>query len=393
MVDIEDDDVVIIYGCGIAGRWASHQLPKVIGFVDSDRKKWGKIFNGIPVYPPSFFDDMDISKVVVVISSVDIFDVIPSLNKKNITRWHALAKILNLDDDLINNTGESDSFLRYSLTTMKNCHEAFLSKESLFIRSVDLVITEKCTLRCKDCANLMQFFEKPRDIELNQIIPGIQRLAEKCDFINEVRVIGGEPFVNKEIYSVLRELLLIDNIGSIVIYSNGMIPPKPDYLELYRNPKVHFSITDYGSLGKNTAKTVSFLQSNDISFRVHPPENWTDSGRIEYQRHTVPELKKTFEDCCGKNLFTLVESRLYRCPFAANADSLGAIPADNQNFVEVGASTESIRRYTREIEFLPACNFCPGRSFDAPEIIPALQVKGPIKYEKISGGLEENGES
>ena len=66
---------------------------------------------------------------------------------------------------------------------------------------------------------------------------------------------------------------------------------------------------------------------------------------------------------------------MYRCPFAANADSLRAIPSRSENYVLADSSSQQIRNYVSEIEFLPACNYCPGRSFDSPEIKPAIQVK------------------
>ena len=213
---------IIVYGFGIAGRWASDRLKNVIGFLDTDRKKWGKQYNGISVYSPRFFEEIDTTQILVVVSSVDIFDIIPLLRAYNVSSWESLSKYIDLREPLLNRTGESDSFLEYSLRTVKNCHDAFLSDELLWIRSVDLVITEKCTLRCKDCANLMQFFEKPRNLEFNQVVGGIRELASKCSFINEVRVIGGEPFINKQIYRILETILRIENIGSIVIYTNGI---------------------------------------------------------------------------------------------------------------------------------------------------------------------------
>ena len=74
--------------------------------------------------------------------------------------------------------------------------------------------------------------------------------------------------------------------------------------------------------------------------------------------------------------------KLYRCPFAANADSFKGIPLDQRNSIPINSTAEEILRYTRELEFIPACNFCKGRSFDAKEIVPAIQVKKPLEYKK-----------
>ncbi|MDB4852061.1 radical SAM protein [Alphaproteobacteria bacterium] len=376
---------VIIYGFGIAGRWAIEKFDSVISFVDTDKKKWGKTHKGVKVHSPDYLKTLDLTKTLVVVAAVDIFDVVPNLQRLNVSSWASLTEFIEENDAVTNCTGESDSFLAYSIETVKNCHAAYFNESKLVLRSVDLVITEKCTLKCKDCANLMQFFDSPRNFDSKDILLGINLLTDKCDAINEVRVIGGEPFLNKSIYSILDALINIENIHAIVIYTNGMIPPKAEHAQLLQNNKIQFSVTDYGDLAKNTSKTVEFLERENISYRVHPPENWTDSGRIEKFNRDNEELKDIFSKCCGKNLYTMVEDRLYRCPFAANADSLRAVPGNPENYVKATESAEEIRKYAYDIEFIPACNYCPGRSFDSPEIVPAIQVdsRKPIPYKKF----------
>ena len=36
---------------------------------------------------------------------------------------------------------------------------------------MDVVITERCSLKCKDCANLMQYYEKPQNSDLERNNP------------------------------------------------------------------------------------------------------------------------------------------------------------------------------------------------------------------------------
>lgn len=374
----------VIYGFGISGKWAADQFDDVVAFVDTDIKKHGDCYRGVTVYGPAFLRSIDDKTTEVIVSVVDIMDVVPLLDKCGISNWKPLSHFIDFDLPLVNSTEESDSFLAYSLKTVKSCQESYLDNDALFIRSVDLVITEKCTLKCRDCANLMQFFESPKNIDADSAINGIKALAQRCNMINEVRVIGGEPFVNKDIYKIISELNTIENINSIVIYTNGMVPLKKEHVTLLQGEKIHFSVTDYGEIGKNTSETTAFLEANEISHRVHPPEHWTDSGRIEKFNRSDAELTELFSNCCGKNLFTLVEDRFYRCPFAANADSLGAVPRNDANSVSVFNTQSDLKKYTQDIPFLPACNFCPGRSFDAPEIIPAVQVKSAIPYERFS---------
>jgi hypothetical protein len=186
--------------------------------------------------------------------------------------------------------------------------------------------------------------------------------------------------MNKDIYKILEYLYTKENIIKIVIYSNAMIPIKQEYAHLIANDKLVFSLTDYGGLAKNTPKVVAQLVELGAAYRLHPPENWTDSGEIGDFRRDADGIQTVFDNCCGKNLLTLSEGKLYRCPFSANADRLRAIPNDPLNYVSAEASPAQIRHFTRDIKFLPACNYCKGRSFDSPSIVPALQALKPLPY-------------
>ena len=374
---------VIVYGFGISGRWACDNLPNVIGVVDTDSKKWGYEHGKFTVVSPESLMGSDLQNSVVVITSVDIFDVIPLLKRYNVSDYIALGKIIEYDEVGVNLTGESNDFLAYSLNTVKLCHEKYMDDGAFFIRSIDLIITEKCTLKCVDCANLMQFYESPRNISTESSIEDMRLLLSKCDSINEVRVIGGEPFLNKDIHSLIPKLVDLSNIKNIVIYTNGMVPLKDEVLNIYRHPKIVFSITDYGNLAKHTMTLVEKLKANGVAFRLHPPEYWTDSGKIHNYMRSEGEMKDLFAKCCGKNLYSVAEGKLYRCPFVANADRLGAIPDDESNYVRLSATTEELRRYSYQINYIPACNYCNGRSFDSEEIVPAVQTRQPVKYIRI----------
>jgi len=381
---------IIVYGFGISGRWACDNLPNVIGVVDTDSKKWGYKHGKFTVVSPETLADRDSQDSVIVITTVDIFDVIPLLKRYNILDYIALGKLLEYNYLGVNHTGESNDFLAYSLNTVKLCHEKYMDDSAFFIRSIDLIVTEKCTLKCVDCANLMQFYETPKNISAESSIEDMRMLLSKCDSINEVRVIGGEPFLNKDIHSLIPKLVELANVRNVVIYTNGMVPLRDDLVDIYRHPKIVFSITDYGDLARHTKALVEKLKASGVAFRLHPPEYWTDSGKIRDYKRTESDMKDLFAKCCGKNLYSVAEGKLYRCPFVANADRLSAIPEDRRNFVELNATADDLRHYCYELDYIPACNYCNGRSFDAAEIIPAVQTRRSISYVKFERSLKSD---
>ena len=87
------------------------------------------------------------------------------------------------------------------------------------------------------------------------------------------------------------------------------------------------------------------------------------------------ELRKQFGECCGKNLFTLVDDKIYRCPFAANLERVDEMAIDERNYIKVSETKSAINDYLYKIDYLPACNYCKGRSYSSPTIKPAIQTR------------------
>lgn len=387
-INLKKYNNIYIYGFGLTGKWLSENLnKKVEAFIDTDEKKSGFQHNSVKVLSVNDAEKILGPNDLIIVTIVDIQDIIYILDKKfSKTQWLPLGPYLKEIDfkNSINNTVEDIDFIKYSAEAVEKCQNAFINNDPLFLRSLDVVISEKCSLKCKDCSNLMQYYLEPRNFSFDQVKNEFEELTKNIRHIFEIRLIGGEPFMNKEIYEIIDYFLDHKKITKLVIYTNGTIPLKKDRIEKYSNSKLVFTITDYGTLSKNTDKVHDLLKELSVTTRRHPPENWTDSAKIFDFKRDEKEMKELFEVCCGKNLLTTMNGKLYRCPFAANAESLSAIPKDKNNSVSISASAEEILNYTRKIKYIPACNFCNGRSFDMKEIVPAIQTKEPITYKKLS---------
>ena len=383
--ELTGHEAVFIYGFGIAGRWLAAQLgTKVKGFIDTDEKKRGREFCGIRVFSISEARELLFDDAVIINTVIDIQDVLDTIEQLPHARALALGLYLEHGTSKrVCGIEESTEFLEYSLDAVEKCHKGFYDQNSLFLRSVDVVITERCTLKCKDCSNLMQYYPRPQNVPKEEVLHDFNTLIKNVDHVYEVRLIGGEPFMNKEIYNIIAELVESKKISRLVIYSNAMIQFQEDKIDVLKHPKVVLSLTDYRDLAKSTHRNVARLKKESIPYRIHPPENWTDSGIIMDFNRTNQENEHIFEKCCGKNLLTLSKNRLYRCPFSANADRLNAIPPNTANYITADSSPKDILMFTRKIKSLPACNYCKGRSFDAPQITPAVQTKNPLTYKRF----------
>ena len=93
----------------------------------------------------------------------------------------------------------------YNNMSLKDDH---LRKGKLHLKSIDIQITEKCSLRCKDCSNLMQYYTKAKDSDMDVLFKSIDRFILSIDSLDEFRVLGGDPFMNKELHKVIANMTI-----------------------------------------------------------------------------------------------------------------------------------------------------------------------------------------
>ena len=385
---------VIIFGAATVGEvlfQACHNLGiKVECFCDNNINKTKKTLCGIEVvYVPDL--KTKYKNAIFLISAADIKDVVEQLHSLNYSKWYAGSLFLRDFDIYQYEFSVPMDFVEYVVSTCILCHDNYLIPDKLFLRSVDIIITERCSLKCRDCSNLMRYYEKPIDCNTREVMQTIDRFFNIVDDVNEFRVIGGEPFMNKEFHLIAKRLIDEPKVKKIVIYTNGTIVPRGDQIEYLKNEKVLVLITDYGELSRNLKPLIQILQQNKVSVYAEKAWGWTNCAKIGRHNRNPEQQKKIFNDCCAKNLITLSNGKLYRCPFVANAHRLCAVPKFKEDYinifedsVDISEMKKKIRGYLLKKDFLKVCDYCNGRSFGDPEIQPAIQIDKPIEYKKYS---------
>ena len=69
---------------------------------------------------------------------------------------------------------------------------------------LEIPITTKCSLRCKGCSNLIPCYKKQSDYDINILVKSIKMFLECINNIVYVRVLGGEPFLSRNLYRVIK---------------------------------------------------------------------------------------------------------------------------------------------------------------------------------------------
>ena len=387
---------LVIFGTKKFGALTYHALNnvgvKVDYFCDDSEQARSKknIFN-IPIISSKELQKLD-PELNVFIGAWVVYQILPQLEKIKLKNIHNCVNLFKNVDFSKLNTGMTSHEIRRRVDIYKAECDALqvVNPSSFNLKYVDITVTEACSMKCESCSNLMQYYLTPRNSDLDLLFKSIDQLMKVTDSLYEFRVVGGEPFVNKQIGKVINKLLTYKTIKEIVIYTNATIIPKGENFECLKNDKIFIEITDYGSLSKRRDELIKLLEANNIRYTSITPI-WTDSGTLKYQNATEEQLTDKFKNCCMVDKTTILNGKLYRCPFSANAHNLNAIPPNKADVVDLNDDNKTIGEIKKEImllhgnkKYLEACKHCNGRDHLAPKIEAAIQAQKPLpipKYE------------
>jgi hypothetical protein len=398
---------IYIFGADIAGKVTQHILKindiPINAFLDNNKNKCAESIDGINVLQASKNLEKIDKSAVVLIASTYIIDIINQIESQGFYNWVPISNIIEsnmqlnfreiIEGDLQHNHSGGEftkDFVDFAVTNMINSQKKYLDSDVVFIRSVDLIVTERCSLKCKDCSNLMQYYENPINIEGDELIQDLDDICSLADEINEIRIIGGEPLMNKNFHEISLKAASYDNVNKVVIYTNGTICPPEKKIAQLKNDKIFVFITTYGVHSKNERKLAELLEKHDIQYNNQPAYGWTECGGIEIWNRTAKENKEIFKNCCAKHFTTMTDGKLFRCPFSANVERLEAIPIAPSDYISIRGYAKNpknfpdlkqkVRWFLRDKALIAACDFCSGRTYGDPEIEPGIQTIKPIKY-------------
>ena len=240
-------------------------------------------------------------------------------------------------------------------------------KSFLGVKYLEIPITTACTLKCIDCANLMQYYcseynyskTKVGTINTREIIDAMDNLLKCVDYIEELHILGGEPFLNKDIYKILQYVIAEKRIKNITVVTNGTLIPSQEIIELLREKRCEIFISNYGSYSSKIDDVSRLCSIRGVRCKVLNNSQWYQSGGVESRHRTENELKKQYSRC-KEFCRSLLNGRLFICPRSAHGTDLGIVNDSNVNLLEL-TSRRSKRKELLELEnlnYILMCNYC-----------------------------------
>ena len=384
---------VVVFGTGNFGKIVVRAIVdcgiKITKICDSNTSNWGTFFCGYPVVGPDELTENDVVYLATNISNRKFL--------RKICRDKNIQSVFDVDNILRESSwpsyhGELD--LEWSLDRAQEVIDLYLfdiASETelplLKVKSLDVVLTERCSLKCVDCSNLMQYYQKPIGAEVEVLVESLEHFFVTVDYVSEIRLIGGEPLVSKNVERVLDTIYAYSNFDKIVLYTNGTVIPKESILKKFQDPRVWVKISDYGPVSRKAQLLADTCKSLNINCIHEQVTEWEDVGRILNRDRTLDQNKVVFGNCCVNDTLTLLHGHLYACPFSAHTDNLGVLKnaeADKVDMLDLESLKDRIQSIYRDKDVLVACNLCNGRDHIVAKVIAGVQTKLPLRLEVSS---------
>lgn len=253
----------------------------------------------------------------------------------------------------------------------------------LVLPRVVFSVTNKCSLRCRDCNNLIPYFQTKRDISVEKMINYIDKFFRYVDCCINVEVIGGEPFLYKDLGIVLKHLANMPQVYSIEVTTNGTIIPRNDMLEALKNDKVYISLSDYEVVNKaQKEKFITYMKEHAINYHVITMESsWIDSGGMEKRNRSRKNLEWQFHACASSMVCkTFWDGKLFVCGRAPALYELCDLTENNSYFDfenisdvdDIGMIKSRLKEFYLS-EYAECCDYCDYATW------PIKHIKGGVQ--------------
>ena len=252
---------------------------------------------------------------------------------------------------------------------------------------LDVVLTECCSLKCRNCSNLMQYYHHPENLDAGEAISALGRLFSAMR-VSQLKILGGEPFVcQKQLIQVLLYLKEAeDRFDELDIITNGTIVPSEECFSVIKDmPKLKIIFSNYGELSSKLDEFMEICRQEKIGFEIVEDEFWWDFGALKLREEKQKKTQHRYDGCYSRRLCTtLYRGMLYVCPRQAHGIRLGMIPCDDDGVVDLTAPgfedssviRDAVYGLIERKEHITCCRYC---GCDAGKKVQrALQAERPL---------------
>lgn len=238
---------------------------------------------------------------------------------------------------------------------------------------LDISMTEKCTLKCEKCNMFMPYFKNPKDYNFDCIKKDIDSYFEIVDYVRDVNLLGGEPFLYPEFKQVIEYIgdKYIDRIRRIEIFTNATLRPSKDLLEVIKRYNIIVQISDYTNridYSSRLQEVINLFKEYDINYYILKSEVWGDFGFPENPNNLIGENELIpFFDRCKAPFRGLYRQKVYFCHLETSAIRAGLFEDEENDYFDLRNVASNTKRLFMEFDegfsdkgYITFCEKCRG---------------------------------
>ena len=392
--DLSSKDRIFLWGAGKVGSVVAHVLKKrnidFVAFIDNATDKQGSIYCNHPVISPDEFDKVKSDAIVIVSCAFPI--VLEILKKKGIKAYDPAFLLKEVDFDGYD--GEITIEYAWRLTENALRNYALYYGKGFLVERLLFLITDKCSLKCKNCDGYMPYHTNPQNDTYETIADSYNKIMNVCKEVDAIDILGGEPLVHPEIAEITRFFVEDVHCHKVTIISNGTIVPSAELISVLKSSKCTFRISDYGKISSKKEEIIALLNKENIKYEITNYQYWDSIPLIQKTNETVEQLNAKYSTCVTNALY-VKHGKLFQCSFVAGLSALDEvlIPDFEKNYIDLHCgngqllycSIQNFAKQTHKGIHLDACKYCPGShcmQFENKQPV-AEQVKGILSLEQL----------
>jgi MoaA/NifB/PqqE/SkfB family radical SAM enzyme len=229
---------------------------------------------------------------------------------------------------------------------------------------IEFHLAEHCNLNCAGCDHFSPLAQEEY-ADLGIVEKDMARLASLTHGnIKEIRLIGGEPLLHKNVVSFFPLVRRYFPKSRILLFTNGILLTKQAdvFWESCRNNKIVLFVTRY-PININTEAIEAKCKKYGIDF-LHPPGIRDDEMyRCVLSLEGKGDVKTNWKYCMHNVWTFLRNGRIYPCPFYANIHHFNRhfktnLPLTDKDSIDI----HQVKNLKEILRFLakpiPACRYC-----------------------------------
>lgn len=233
-----------------------------------------------------------------------------------------------------------------------------MKKEITLIPRIAVVVTTRCTLKCKKCAGLFPYFTEKRNFSFEDIISGIKFIEQNAKKIFCLEFVGGEPFLHPDLDILLKYAKESEKIGMIEITTNAVVNISPKVLKELRSSKILVMISDYGFNRENVTGLVKIFRQMAVNYKILNQKQWIEFGEPRDYGRTVREMEKKYMNCFAAGLcLVLYNGKIMYCGRGPFLYEGGVLKKQYIDVTDYCFSPKWFYRFYIDIRY-NYCNYC-----------------------------------